>query len=326
MRDFNISTLDSGGVITNYYCTSTCAHCLYSCSPTRSKEYMDIETARKVFRKITSMDCFSVHIGGGEPMLNFEKLTDVLKVALEEEVDIEYIETNSSWYTNKEDAVDKLKTLKLLGVGCLLISISPFHNEYIPLEKVQNVLDVCKKVRMSVFPWLYEMWDDIEKFDTSKTHKLEEYRAKYGQFYIGKLADRYWIELGGRALKTFDDELPKVTLEKILTSSTPCEELTRTGHFHFDLFGNYIPGLCSGLSIDSDDLGLPLDFDKYPLIGILHSKGIKELYSYADSKYGFVPLDKYLSKCHLCNHIRKFIQNKTDAHKNELQPIEYYQD
>jgi len=28
-----IGRLASGGIITNYFCTSTCRHCLYNCSP-----------------------------------------------------------------------------------------------------------------------------------------------------------------------------------------------------------------------------------------------------------------------------------------------------
>lgn len=40
-----INRLRSGGLITNYHCTSRCAHCLYNCGPNREKAYMSPEKA-----------------------------------------------------------------------------------------------------------------------------------------------------------------------------------------------------------------------------------------------------------------------------------------
>lgn len=51
MNELNINSLASGGVITNYYCVSRCGHCLYNCSPGRSKKYLDGATAEKIFRR-----------------------------------------------------------------------------------------------------------------------------------------------------------------------------------------------------------------------------------------------------------------------------------
>ena len=97
MNPLHISYLQSGGLITNYYCTSRCRHCLYGCSPSWPKEYIDKDTARMNFKKIKSLNCFSVHIGGGEPFLKADLLESVLEAASEEGIGIEYIETNSSW-------------------------------------------------------------------------------------------------------------------------------------------------------------------------------------------------------------------------------------
>lgn len=45
---FSIDRLESGGVITNYTCTSRCAHCLCGCSPGWPKEYMDRDMLMRV--------------------------------------------------------------------------------------------------------------------------------------------------------------------------------------------------------------------------------------------------------------------------------------
>jgi 2-iminoacetate synthase ThiH len=70
MAGLQINYLNSGGLITNYYCTSECGHCLYRCSPKWKKEYIDKPGAKAILQKILSLGCNSIHIGGGEPLLN----------------------------------------------------------------------------------------------------------------------------------------------------------------------------------------------------------------------------------------------------------------
>ena len=96
MVEFAINRLRSGGLITNYFCTSRCKHCLYNCSPEWSKRYIETETARKNLEAVRSLGCRSVHIGGGEPLLRSEKLARVLEIAAEIGVSMKYVETNAS--------------------------------------------------------------------------------------------------------------------------------------------------------------------------------------------------------------------------------------
>ncbi len=97
MPEFAIKRLFSGGLITNYSCSSNCQHCLYACSPRRRPDYINEDDALKYFGLIGSMGCNAVHIGGGEPFLQPEKLSLVLKAASQAGVKIEYVETNSLW-------------------------------------------------------------------------------------------------------------------------------------------------------------------------------------------------------------------------------------
>ena len=94
----------SGGMITNYFCTSRCGHCLYNCSPRWEKEYITTPTAEKNLQAVRSLGCRAVHIGGGEPLLRPEALAEVLKVAAKLGVAVAYVETNASWLrtTNRQ--------------------------------------------------------------------------------------------------------------------------------------------------------------------------------------------------------------------------------
>jgi len=129
MVEFAIKRLGSGGLITNYFCSSSCKHCLYNCSPHWQKRYIDPDTAGKNLKTIRALGCRSVHIGGGEPLLRPDKLATVLELASQVGISVEYVETNSSWFQDLESAKNLLSDLSRKGLGTLLVSISPFHNE-----------------------------------------------------------------------------------------------------------------------------------------------------------------------------------------------------
>ncbi|MHC4871403.1 MAG: 4Fe-4S cluster-binding domain-containing protein, partial [Planctomycetota bacterium] len=93
-----INSLTSGGLITNYHCSSKCGHCLYASSPSRPKDYINNDICSQICTKLKQMRCSSVHIGGGEPLLDFGEIYRILEILKEERINIEYIETNSSWY------------------------------------------------------------------------------------------------------------------------------------------------------------------------------------------------------------------------------------
>lgn len=319
-----ITHLSSGGLITNYYCTSQCRHCLYACSPKWPKQYIDSQTVEDNIKKILELGCYSIHIGGGEPFLDENELLRVVKIADKMNMGIEYIETNSSWYQDENKAVDLLEKLKACNIRTLLVSISPFHNEYIPFKKVKSVIDVCQRVGISIFPWIQDFYGEIDSLDDSITHSLEEYTDMFGSSYVSDIPSRYWIHYGGRSIETFQECFPLKQTDNIINNSSPCEELTDTSHFHMDLFGRYIPGLCSGLAIQRDDLGESLDRKKYPIISCLYDTGIGGLLDMVKKKFDYSPKDKYLSKCHLCLDIRCYLVKETNIETEELQPEEYY--
>jgi hypothetical protein len=327
MAEFVIKKLRSGGLITNYFCTSSCKHCLYNCSPQWEKRYIDPDAAEKNLETIRSLGCRSVHIGGGEPLLRPGKLGTVLEVASEVGISIEYVETNSSWFKDPDSATALLSRLHEQGLNTLLVSISPFHNESIPFFKVKGVIEAAQIAGVGIFPWVTDFISDLSQFDSGETHSLEEYTDLFGRDYLLQILSRYWIHLGGRALETFRPLLAQKTFEQIMQESDgDCySELSDTSHFHIDLFGNYIPGLCSGLSISIEDLGKPLAAETYPILTSLYRSGIRGLIKLAEDIAEFkAQKDLYVNKCDLCTEVRSFlVQNDYNGSK-ELSPIEFY--
>jgi hypothetical protein len=271
------------------------------------------------------MGCRAIHIGGGEPFLKVDRLRRVVEIARFNAVHVEYVETNSSWYQDKDSTEQILSALKDAGLSTLLISMSPFHNEYIPFYKVKGVMEACDNVGLSVFPWILEFYDEIDALGDQGTHTIEEYQARYGQNYLRRLPSRYWVHLGGRALKTFSPVLAVQSVEGVLSSNRRgCDELLDVSHFHFDLFGNYIPGLCSGLAIHRDDLGKEISQGEYPYLHALFHTGITGLFERVSRQCRFEPADNYLSKCHLCFDLRRHLVLGEGVESKEFVPRAFY--
>jgi hypothetical protein len=139
------------------------------------------------------------------------------------------------------------------------------------------------------------------------------------------LPNRYWISPGGRALELFRPTAQRIDIQTLIDTAQKCDELGNTSHFHLDLFGNYIPGLCAGLSICRDDLGTPLSAGDYPIICRLYSGGIGSLFRYAREHERFQPgQTDYWSKCELCYEIRHFLVADRGFRTKELQPAGHY--
>jgi hypothetical protein len=302
---------------------------LYNCGPQRSKDYLDAAIAEKIFRSIRSLGCHSVHIGGGEPLFNLPKLIEVLETARSVGMGIDYVETNSAWFKDSEQASDVLERLLAAGAHTLLISISPFHNAAIPFARVLGVIEACRRIGMQIFPWVNAFVRDLNRLDQGRTHTMVEFEEAFGPGYLKRIPDRYWIHLGGRALKTFRSVYPTQSVDQILDNSplSCARALGDTSHFHIDLYGNYIPGLCAGLAIAMEDLGRSLDANRYPVLDRLTATGIRGLYHAAATEHGYVPQrSAFINHCDLCTDIRLFLIRKEDVSFNELKPAGHYAD
>jgi len=203
--------------------------------------------------------------------------------------------------------------------------MSPFHNEHIPFFRVKGVLEACGRQGIAVFPWIRDFYEEIDGFDDQRTHSLEAYEERYGPGYLSGLPSRYWIHPGGRALTTFAAVTATYPAGEILSSSVEgCRELLDTSHFHVDLYGRYIPGLCSGLALRVEDLDREVDGDRYPLLHRLFHEGVGGLYRFAENRHGYRASGSFLNKCHLCFDIRRHLAGTPGVTWEELHPAPFY--
>ena len=303
----------SCGIMVNYQCNAACRHCLYACSPERNQGFINKETAEKVCSLLRKGGCRSVHIGGGEPFLDFEGLIMMIRVIKKSGIILDYIETNAFWAAepkDRQEAQEKLKRLLSEGADTLCISIDPFHAEYVPYGASLALAELCVKKGMNFFLWRQEFLPALSRLEPEKTHSRAEMEKAISKDYIRKTAGQYGIEYGGRAVNIERESSSLFPAENFSGDISPCRRLLSTGHFHVDKDACFIPPGCTGIHIPLEEAVNSIPEEKYPAFEALYSGGISSLMKLA-VQFGFSPdMTGYSSKCNLCFYLRSFLSEK----------------
>lgn len=329
----SLNPVDSGGIMLSYKCGCRCRHCLYSCGPSWD-EWMDLRDAGRIFEGLsrTCQNMRGFHIAGGEPFGDFGRLLSVMKLATEFGIPIEYVETNAGWCADVSVVRGRFEQLRSAGLKCMLVSCSPFHAESIPLNRVAVAVKIASEVFgiEGVVIWVPEFYRQISRMGTEKTFRLDEYVLSVGEANARRMIrSGYSLISGGRVgyeLAGFYDLRPPEDCE-----TDHCHmELIKSGHAHFDPYGNFIPSFCSGISLgdarELPSLMVDLDLDRLPLVRMLAENGPYELYKFAVREFGYEPLQEgYVGKCHLCVDVRRWIMGRTDEY-SELTPAKFYEE
>lgn len=306
------------GFITNYICTAKCRHCMY-CSTPKIKgnhKFINADSAMKICKTLSDNGVTSMHIGGGEPFINFNALCDVLSAFKRYNISVDYIETNAFWCgeTNQSQVIEKLRILRGLNVDTVMVSIDPFHIEYVELYKPLLLIKLLREEGFGYFIWQQQFLEKLYKLDHHKRYTRDDLEEVIGKDYIKTTVRSYGLGINGRALAIAREIYPVKPLNEIL-SSAPCSTMLTSQHSHIDLYGNYIPSGCPGISIELNDyFSGNINPDKYPIVTRLIKDGIKSLFQYAVDN-GFTESAKgYISKCDLCCHIRSYLSDIKPSH------------
>lgn len=335
---FQLPRTVSGGIVLSYKCTAECKHCMYACSPKWSADWM---AEKDLYRLLFSLSPWiapsiygseyiglnsGIHFTGGEPFLNFDLLCEGVRMAKELNIPSVFVETNSFWAFSDDVTRDKLTTLKDLGMDGILVSVNPFFLEYIPFERTQRAALISREI----------FGDNAVVYQPEFFRQFHEMGIK-GKLPFDDYLQRVSKDALSRKVEFFNTGRAPYQMEKYglfqhhpasVVVEQPCvPSFIRSWHNHFDNYGNFQPGYCGGISLGSwTDLDRlteeGMDLDKKPVLKYIVEDDFKGLLEYAESM-GYHERDSgYLSKCHLCVDIRKFLVEKDDF--NELQPREFY--
>lgn len=132
-------------------CTASCAHCLYSCSPTKAKYRMTSREMEHLIEDAYSAGLYSVDFTGGEPFLFPEDLFKAIAHARGFNMPIS-LRTNGFWAVSEKITRLAIHSFNLLGVGQIGLSYDEFHRKFVPLSNIKRIMRNCKEQNLSY--WL----------------------------------------------------------------------------------------------------------------------------------------------------------------------------
>lgn len=329
--------IDSCGLMLSYRCGLACRHCLYACGPAW-REWMSEEQVSRLLAGIKAVwrKPRGVHFSGGEPFLRFELLLHAVREATRLGMPIEYVETAGAWFREDEASRDRLRQLRAAGLRCLLISVSPFHAEVMPLARTVAIIEAANQVfgwrRVIIYQpqWLKLLAGARSDPEGRRPIPLRRWVERRGVNAAGKLLWKgYSLIAGGRCGLELGALAQRFHASYF--AGRDCRpELLESGHAHLDPYDNYIPSFCGGLSLGSA-ADLPafvrgFDLARLPLTSLLVNEGPYALVRLAEERHGFRPASEgYAAKCHLCVAVRRHLARKAPEEFPELAPRKFYE-
>lgn len=297
----------------SYQCTNRCRHCLYRCSKLATG-WMDKQTLERTFQALAKEEHLDgIHLAGGEAMLNFPLLLDAIQSARGMGIKLDYLETNAAWALTEESAREKFRLLREAGLPAVLISATPFHNEFIPFERTRNAISAARDVfGHGVIVWLDSLARALARLDPTTCHSLEDFLDACPEASSPEdLRRMFPLTPGGRVVEELRDCYQARPAEAYRDS--PCRsELSGVSHFHIDPQGCLFTGLCPGITAgDIEDFHPDITPESHPITTCLVTQGPLGLMDRFGLREGFSPREEgYVSKCDLCLHLRKHLRSR----------------
>ena len=307
------------GLVLTYWCNARCASC-YVCGSPGAGGDMDVEQALAMWEGLIAASPHGcrIHIGGGEPFGRWPALIELARRAKAAGLrPLQAVETNAFWATDAGVVRDRLAALDDAGMGRLTISADPYHQQFVPIERVRLAARVAaevlgeKRLRVRWRDWAAEGSDTGTLSDAERGKVFSDWARRRRD----RLAGRAAMELAG-----FFEFTPPGAF-----ADNPCaDRLLRSRHVHVDGDGVLCPGTCAGIVLGragrADDVGRtwqrlaaafagPMDEapEGLEIVAMLSAGGPAALLEAAVER-GFVPAAAgYAAKCHLCWQVRRWL-------------------
>ncbi|MBI9018236.1 MAG: hypothetical protein JEZ07_13350 [Phycisphaerae bacterium] len=308
--DMKYKIWSSAGIMLTYWCPAACSCCYVHCGPDAgsAETEMSVEMAIECWKDIRRLagDRGLLHLTGGEPFGDYGRLIKILEIAHDEKLQgLEKIETNAYWCTDEKVVRQRLTELKALGVKKLHISTDIYHQEFIPIENVQLLVNIGREILGEdglQIRWLDYFENPVSTKNMSAEQRLEVFKENY---FLRK------ERLLGRAVAELPAVLELKGIEEL--SKYNCRRsIFGAKHIHIDGAGNVFSGTCVGIKIGTIsqsaglyDLWCNYNPEKHPIFSILAKKGPVGLLDIL--KNTELENKKYADKCHLCYEIRRYL-------------------
>lgn len=120
--------------IYNYKCNAACSVCYDLNKPT--DKYVDDKYVEQWLKECAEKDILFWY-GSGEPFLNYDWLKDFF-IPCAKQYNAKYAICTNGFWGSTQVSIDKIKQLKVKN---LVVSFDKYHQEFIPKEYVQNIVE-----------------------------------------------------------------------------------------------------------------------------------------------------------------------------------------
>lgn len=287
------------GLIYTLKCNAECNLCCFSCGPKR-EDKMDKKDAFRYIQEASKVKGIkTVSLTGGECLLYYEEILEVVNYAKSLGFNVT-ITTNGYWANTREKTLAMMKRMKEIGVIKLSVSCDEFHQEYIPIENIKNILSSSKEVGIGV---------ELGSILTKNSRGLEKLLPILGDDAMNVMIIQSPCLPVGRAKEKighnefiYKDKVPAKTCENLNTlaifpngDSYPC--CSQSG---------MTPALYLGNTKELSVLDLIKQFRQNMHCRILEREGLDWYLSYIEENQLDIEVkDRYINDCDLCNTLLK---------------------
>lgn len=298
-------------LLLTYRCNSHCRHCCYFCG-LDGKGLMTAAQVSKYLRALEEHPLESVWIYGGEPFLYPRVLTEVVKIARRHNIPEIGVLTNGYWARRKKTAQKRLEILREAGVTSLTVSTDGFHAEGITPEMAYTAGHMALDAGIEQVDFSITFLPP--RGSSNRYNDLSEDIWERLERTNGIPLREKTVTMIGRAAEGLLEhcQLKKLRRKNVCRPPDYIGGSWRNPQgLEIDPYGWIM--VCPGMSLGRigerslADILQRYKKDGGPLWQSLWERGPHGLLDMAVQK-GYQPLSGYVDYCHLCYHVRKFLQ------------------
>ncbi len=267
-----IPSLSGIHFLITYGCSAECDHCFLWGSPSRSAA-MTIAQIDDFIQQVSALGTVTeVCAEGGESFTKYDVLLHFLRCATAAGLKASAL-TNASWVQSREQAQARIDELVAGGLTSLGISTDQWHQRFIPVSRVELLLEVCAAAGLA-----------SSRMETALESVMFRGRAAH-------------LLAGDRATRNPEELI-----------SCPHEKLDAPSRCHLDCYGSL--HLCQGLTLGRFPIAQAVaayDPTNHPIVRQLLAGGPYALARFAAS-FGYKLAPRYADACHLCYCAREFLR------------------
>jgi hypothetical protein len=283
-----------------------------------SPRAIDPDLAVDIIKRITrEYTLRSIMTFGGEPLLFPDTVCKIHKAASDAGIGIREIITNVGWPAEEAEFRKIAVRLAACGVTRMVLSVDGFHQEYIPIETIENHVKALINAGIPHLCW-NPCWVISKEHQNKWNNKTKSILQELKHTGIPE-SDGNIVQPKGNAIKWLSEFLPP----RMATPEGSCEEVPYASRLNeirsISIEPNGDISVCNeaiiGNAGDEDIMEIIRKYDPYeiPALKAVVDGGVVRLAELAQTKGIGPDPDGYYSICDMCVSIRRQLLNHENS-------------